>query len=341
MSNKQGFSRFGYLVIIASAIIGFNFQTVFAQETNNSSTTAQTAHTFDFDGDGRSDYTVVRDIMGGYLVWYISLSGGGYKIEQFGLNNDWLVPGDYDGDGKWDIAVWRQGDFNNPQGWFYIHYSQSNSIGQLPWGLWMDTPEKTQDFDGDGKADPTVVRFNPNGDLTWYILQSSNGQARIEKFGAQGDGPIRGDFDGDGKADLAVRRCVSSDNYFVFKPSSGSLATSVKWGKCNNPNDVTVSGDFDGDGKTDLAVYRWSTAEWWWKRSSDGQTNVVKFGIPQSDYPALADYDGDGKTDPAVWRETGFGNPAYFHTLGSTSGYSVYQWGSYADHVVSFDIMTH
>ncbi len=111
-------------------------------------------------------------------------------------------------------------------------------------------------------------------------------------------------------------------------------------GKCSNPNDVTVSGDFDGDGRADLAVYRWSTAEWWWKRSSDGQTNVVRFGVPQTDFPALADYDGDGKTDPTVWREN-YGNPSYFHTLGSLSGYSVYQWGSYSDHVVSFEIMTH
>jgi len=302
---------------------------------------SQTARVMDFDGDGKSDYTVVRDMMGGYLVWYISLSSGGNIISQFGLTNDWLVPEDYDGDGRWDIAVWRQGDFNNPQGYFYILRSQTNSMQVIPWGLWGDTPEKTQDFDGDNIADPTVVRFNQGNNLVWYILQSQSGTTRIESFGLNSDGPIRGDFDGDNKADLAVRRCGSGTNTFWVKRSSDGALMVQPFGRCGGNSDLTVSGDFDGDNKTDFAVYRWSEGTWHWLRSIDGGYRVVRFGIPNSDIPAQADYDGDGKTDQAVWRDTGYNNPAYFHVNGSLSGYMVYQWGVYPDHVVPFELMTH
>jgi hypothetical protein len=346
-NQLKHFSIFTATLFFVFALIGATSQPIRANSEsplNSSSSTpitSQTARVLDFDGDGKSDYAVVRDVIGG-LVWYIKLSSGGFIATQFGLNNDWLVPEDYDGDGKWDIAVWRQGDFYNPQGYFYILRSQSGTVQVIPWGSWLDTPEKTQDFDGDNKADPTVVRFNQGGNLVWYTLLSQSGTVRVESFGlTSSDGPIRGDFDGDNKADLAVRRCSGVANYFWYKRSSDNQIRAEQFGHCGDPGDVTVSGNFDGDNKTDLAVYRWSTATWYWKQSSDGSNRAVQFGIPNSDLPAPADYDGDGKTDPTVLHETGFGNPSYFHVLGSTNGYFVYQWGTYGDHDVAFELMTH
>jgi FG-GAP-like repeat len=334
--NKR-FFNFGYFAVLTLAIIGFNFQSVLADD---SAPTAGNKRVLDFDGDGKTDHTVVRTIVGGSLVWYAN--GSSVKTQQFGLNNDGLVPEYYDDDNKADIAVWRQGDFNNPQGIFYIFRSKTSTVQIIPWGSYGDLPENTQDFDGDGLADPTVIRFNQGNNLKWYILQSSNGQARVESFGLDNsDYPIRGDFDGDGKADMAIYRCGPQGKTTWYKRSSDGASRAVQFGLCGSPNDLSVMGDFDGDSKTDIAVYRWSTAQWFWMRSSDGQVASVKFGIPQSDLPAMGDYDGDGKTDPAVFRNTGSGNPAYFHVLGSTSGYQVTQFGIGDDQVVAFPLFSH
>ncbi len=57
----------------------------------------------------------------------------------------------------------------------------------IPWGISSDTPAPA-DFDGDGKADPTIVR-NENGQLTWWILDSSTGAKHNIPFGQSGDIP--------------------------------------------------------------------------------------------------------------------------------------------------------
>jgi len=329
-----------FTIALFFALTGCTFLTVLAQD--DLPPTSKVARVMDFDGDNATDLTVVRDV-GIDQFWYIGLSGGGSKVQKWGINNDWYVPEYYDSDNKADIAVWRQGDYYNPQGNFYILRSTNGTFQQIPWGLWMDTPEKTADFDGDNLADPTVVRFPAGGKVTWYSLLSTTGQARVSTLGvtASGDGPIRGDFDGDGRSDLAVRRCVGGQNNFIIKPSSTGFAYTVPFGQCGPGLDMTVSGDFDGDGKTDVATYRWNAALWRYKRSSNGAIVSITFGLPGSDLPAPGDYDGDGKTDLAIFRNAGSGVPSNFHVLGSTQGYFVKQWGLGDDHIVAFDLYTH
>jgi hypothetical protein len=66
----------------------------------------------DYDGDDRIDIAVYRPSTG---VWYIqpshhdcyALGGCPFVSVQWGQDGDVPVPGDYDGDGRTDIAVWR------------------------------------------------------------------------------------------------------------------------------------------------------------------------------------------------------------------------------------------
>ena len=60
-------------------------------------------------------------------------------------------------------------------------------------------------------------------------------------------------------------------------------------------------GDFDGDRKTDIAIFRPASAEWWYRRSMDGNSRVSRFGV-DGDKIMPGDYTGDGKADLAVWR---------------------------------------
>ena len=220
--------------------------------------------------------------------------------------------GDFDGDGKTDVAVFRSSDTN----WYVNRSTDGFVITQF--GLASDilTPG---DFDGDGKADIAV--FRPSQGI-WYRLNSSNGQFFAMQFGANGDVPVPGDYDGDGKDDIAVFR--PSDNTWYRLNSSDDQFVATPFGV---DGDIVTNGDFDGDGKRDLAVFRPSDATWYRLNSSDGQLVSVQFGMA-GDITVPADYDGDGKDDIAVFRPSN----GTWYTLNSSDGQmSIVQFGASGD----------
>ena len=73
-------------------------------------------------------------------------------------------------------------------------------------------------FDGDGRMDATVFRAS---DGVWYVLQSSNAQARFQHWGLSSDRLVAGDYDGDGRADFAVWR---AGVYYILQSSNSQVA---------------------------------------------------------------------------------------------------------------------
>ena len=269
----------------------------------------------DFDGDGKSDFTVFRRKDS---VWLVHRSSNSTTdMQQWGTLGDIPVPGDYDGDGKSDFAVWRRSE-----GVWYVIQSLSGTSISRQWGAPGDIPVPG-DYDGDGRSDFAVWRKSTG---VWFVIQSSSGSMTSLQWGTPGDIPVPGDFDGDGRSDLAVWR-ESETAWYVIQSSSGSRFKR-QWGL---PGDTPVTGDFDGDGKLDFAVWRESNGVWYVIQSSSGTAVTRQLGMP-GDIPVPGDYDGDARSDFGVWRES----DGVWYVIQSSNGATItQQWGASGDTPVS------
>ncbi|MGQ0543078.1 MAG: CHRD domain-containing protein [Blastocatellia bacterium] len=277
----------------------------------------------DYDGDGRMDLSVLRfpNVAPpgvAQITYWNQTSSSGVQVANWGnANTDFPAPGDYDGDGKGDLAVYRNGQSAGALGAFFILRSSDSTFQIFNYGVFGDQVV-ARDYDGDGRTDPAIFRPGAAAgqQAFWWIKRSTvpAGDLVIPfgttgVVGTSGDTPVPGDYDGDGKFDIAVYRFggLSPNNNFIILRSLDGAVLFQQWG--NFTTDYIVPGDYDGDGKYDLAAARTgatgtSPMVWWILQSSNGQSRVQTFGI-SSDRPAQGDYDGDARTDIAVHRGTG------------------------------------
>jgi hypothetical protein len=306
----------------------------------------------DYDGDGRMDFTALRfpNVAPpglAQITYFNLLSSGGSSNVVFGnANSDFPAPGDYDGDGKGDICLFRT-DINQTPGadtFFLILRSSDNTFASAAFGVTGDR-SVARDYNGDGKTDMAVFRAGAAvGAQAFFFYRNTANQVVGFPFGTTGDTaggtsgdvPVPADYDGDGKTDLAVYRFgfgASTDNTYIYQRSTDGVIVYQKWG--NFQSDWIIPGDFDGDGKSDFMAGRTgatgtSPMFWWLLRSSDGGITVTRWGI-SSDFPTQGDYDGDGRVDIALVRQAAATGSVY-HIIRSLDNSIVAQpWGQQAD----------
>ncbi|MEJ7701794.1 MAG: VCBS repeat-containing protein [Pyrinomonadaceae bacterium] len=228
----------------------------------------------DYDGDGRTDVAVFRDVVpgaGNSAYFYITNSSdNSFRPVQFGATGDVPVSGDWDADGRADLAVYRDGSLTGGQSLFLYRPTSQPGVDfrAIAWGGAGDKP-LVGDFDGDRKLDAAVFR---SSNATWYILRSSNNQVIQQPFGLSTDIPTPADFDGDGITNIAVFRPSNGTWYTSTNPATNFGA--VQFG---TNGDLPVPADYDGDGRADVAVFRPSNGSWYMLRSREGFTGV-QFG---------------------------------------------------------------
>lgn len=248
-----------------------------------------------FDNDNRADIGVFRSTAASYFFRPSTTAGttNSFRGVPFGLATD--IPGreaDYDGDGIDDFTVVRDGGASLT--WFILR-SGTNTVSVVNFGLpgfilnngSGDLPIAGADYNGDGRADITVIRRNADASATYFAGDSATGALVSTQLWGNFDTDffVVGDYLGDRRADFAVFRAFAggtNGNWFIQENGgTGRVFRTFGLTSLASVTDRPICGDYNGDGKQDIAIYRSANSSFYWFNSPNFDTfSGIQFGQP-------------------------------------------------------------
>jgi hypothetical protein len=204
-----------------------------------------------------------------------------------------ILPGDWNGDGKADLALMTSGD---------MRVALGNGDGTFGPQAMYARPANTNfvaaaDFNGDRRVD--IMTQSPSGVGVMFGNGDGTFQTRVD-FAVAINWLTVGDFTSDGKSDFIFRMTDLSWTVAISK-GDGTFASLP--GPDLHGDIPDVFADFDGDGDLDFAVVEWDAGKKLeiYLGRGDGTfqipTGYVATGVGS---PLAGDYDGDGNMDLAA-----------------------------------------
>ena len=272
----------------------------------------------DFNGDGRQDLVPANPAADTVSVLLGNgdgtfQSGAGYAA---GRGPTSAVPGDFNNDGKLDVAVANDRDgtaegsstvsvlIGNGDGSFQA--PRTFAVGSMSWAV------AAGDFNGDGA--PDLAAANTASTTVSVLLGYGNGNfpaALTIAVGHNPEGLAAGDFNGDGRRDLAASNAGSNTISVLLGNGNGTFQEPLTIAAGQVPVFVAV-GDFNRDTRQDLVVANYGSSHYY----SDTVASTVSvvlgngdgtFGAPQTFEAgsgphgiAVGDFNRDGTQDLAV-----------------------------------------
>jgi hypothetical protein len=215
----------------------------------------------DFNNDGKPDLAATNsDGVNNAVTVVLGVGDGTFGTPRsfaVGTNPVDVTQGDFNGDGKADLAVANMNSNSasvlDGDGAGGFAPRKNFAVGANPQGV------AAADVNGDGRPDLLLPNLTSNN--VSVLLGTANGFAPAANL-AVGPFPVSvrtADFNGDGKLDLVIARGGEDDSVSVaFGAGNGGFIAPTSYAVVGNPS-VAEPADFNGDGRPDIAVSTFNT----------------------------------------------------------------------------------
>ena len=218
-----------------------------------------------------------------------------------GSNPQSVAIGDFNGDGKLDLAVANLSSANVS----ILLGTGTGGFGAATNFAVVNQPVSVaaSDFNGDGKLDLAVANLG-TANVSILLGTGTGGFGAATNFavGVNPQSVAVGDFNGDGNFDLAVANQFPNNVSILLGTGTGSFNAATSFAVGNSPRYV-ATGDFNSDGKLDLAVANGSSdnVSILSGTGTGSFSAATNFAVGDSPFSlTVGDFNGDARLDLAV-----------------------------------------